>query len=225
MNIRTFEKRDLQSMNRIWNESVQTGKVIYYYLTEAYFHTKFEKNPHYNPKYSLVAGVDDEIVGFINGIVKKIFLTNKTNENSPGDITCFFVHKDYRYRGIGRVLVDELCKLFKSAGKRSDVISNNNPVNFDWRVPGTYGHDHNNTPGVDMDSQGYEFLKAIDFEDSDRKIAMYLYLKNYIPWDKLKEQQAQLLSEDIFWKEKLSLHYLLARTTAPRASICAQAFA
>ena len=167
-----------------------------------------------------MAGVDDEIVGFINGIVKKIFLTNKTNENSPGDITCFFVHKDYRYRGIGRVLVDELCKLFKSAGKRSDVISNNNPVNFDWRVPGTYGHDHNNTPGVDMDSQGYEFLKAIDFEDSDRKI-LILLLKNYIPWDKLKEQQAQLLSEDIFWKETFYTIYWQEQPRQERLSALA----
>lgn len=198
MNIRTYKKQDLPSVIRIWNESVQAGEVIYYSLTEAYFYTKFEKDPNYDPRYSLVAEKDGNIVGFINGIAKKVFLDNETNENTPGYITCFFVRKDCRGRGIGRALVDELCSRFKAAGKRSVALSNDNPVNLDWHIPGTHGHDHNNTPGVDMASPGYEFLKSSGFKEHDREIAMYLDLKNYIPWDDMKKRQAQLLSEGVY---------------------------
>lgn len=198
MRIRTYEKQDLPSVIRIWNESVQAGEVVYYELTEAYFHTKFESDPNYDPKYSLVAETDGEVIGFINGVAKKIFLDNETNENSPGFITCFFVRKDQRGQGVGRALVNELCARFKAIGKSSVAISNANPINLDWRVPNTPGHDHNNTPGVDMDAPGYTFLKAEGFEEEDREIAMYLDLKNYIPWDGMKEKQAQLLSEGVY---------------------------
>lgn len=198
MMIRTYDKQDLPSVIRIWNESVQAGEVVYAGLTEAYFHTKFENDPNYDPLYSLVAEVDGEVAGFINGVAKKVFLDNENNENSPGYITCFFVRGDCRGRGIGRALVAELCARFKAAGKSTVAISNDNPVNLDWRVPGTPGHDHNNTPGVDMASPGYEFLKKAGFEETDREIAMYLDLNNYVPWDGMRQRQEQLLSEGVY---------------------------
>lgn len=198
MEIRTFESRDLSCVISIWNESVRDGEVVYYELSEDYFHTKFEKDPNYDPTYSLVAVEADEIVGFINGVAKKVYLDNETNENSPGYITCFFVRKAFRGRGIGRALVDGLCARFKAAGKGSVAICNDNPINLDWHIPGTPGHDHNNTPGVDISSPGYGFIKALGFIEDAREIAMYLNLKDYIPWDGMKERQAKLLAEGIY---------------------------
>ncbi|MDD3334943.1 MAG: GNAT family N-acetyltransferase [Eubacteriales bacterium] len=198
MNIRTFEGRDLPSVIRIWQESVQAGEVVFYELTAEYFRTKFENDPNYDPQYSLVAEENHEIVGFINGVAKKIFLDHETNENSPGYITCFFVRSGNRGYGIGKALVDALCQRFKAAGKKSVAICNDNPINLDWHIPNTPGHDHNNTPGMDMSSPGYEFVKAIGFEKIDREIAMYLDLKDYIPWDGMKERQAQLMDQGVY---------------------------
>lgn len=198
MSIRNFEKADLPSVIRLWNESVEAGEVVYYPLSEAYFHTKFELDPNYDPQYTLVAEENGQILGFINGIAKKIFLDRETNENTPGYITCFFVRKEDRGRGIGRALMDALCSRFKASGKHKVAVCNDNPVNLDWHIPGTPGHDHNNTPGVDMDSPGYGFALAQGFHETVREIAMYLNLKDYIPWEGMHEKQETLLKQGIY---------------------------
>ena len=198
MNIRTYENRDLPGVIGVWNESVQAGEVVYYALTEDYFHTKFESDPNYDPQYSLVAEENGEIVGFVNGVAKKVFLDNETNASSPGFVTCFFVRKAHRGKGIGKALLDRLCALFKAAGKTTVAVSNDNPINLDWHIPGTPGHDHNNTPGVDMDSPGYAFLQTVGFTEVAREIAMYLNLAEYVPWDGMRAKQAQLLAEGVY---------------------------
>lgn len=198
MDIRTLEPRDIPAAVSLWNASVRDGEVVYAEITPAYFHQKFELDPNYDPEFSLVAEENGEVVGFINGIAKKIFLDHETNENSPGYITCFFVRRDCRGRGTGRALVDALCARFAAHGKRTVAICNDNPVNLDWRIPGTPGHDHNNTPGVDTECPGYGFLQAVGFAETDREIAMYLNLAAYIPWAGLKEKQAELLAQGIY---------------------------
>ena len=87
MNIRTLEPRDIPAAVSLWNASVRDGEVVYADITPAYFHQKFELDPNYDPEFSLVAEEDGEVVGFINGIAKKVFLDRETNENSPGYIT------------------------------------------------------------------------------------------------------------------------------------------
>lgn len=198
MRIRTFTTMDLPAVIGVWNESVQAGEVVYYDLTEDYFHTKFERDPNYTPELSLVAEEDGRVIGFINGVAKKVFLDNETNENTPGFITCFFVRRDSRGKGVGQALIDALCGRFAASGKQSVAICNDNPVNLDWHIPGTPGHDHNNTPGVDVASPGYGFLKTIGFEEKDREIAMYLNLREYQPWEGMKERQEKLLAEGVY---------------------------
>ncbi len=198
MYVRLFQPSDLSAVIGLWNASVQEGEVVYYDLSEPYFHTKFEQDPNYDPRYTLVAEENGEVVGFISGIAKKIFLDKETHENTPGFITCFFVRRDCRGHGIGRALVEALCSRFKADGKHFVAISNDNPVNLDWRIPGTPGHDHNNTPGMDMDSPGYGFALRLGFQETVREIAMYLNLKDYIPWDGMKAKQEQLLAQGIY---------------------------
>jgi len=198
MIIRTFEPRDLPGVLTLWNESVRAGETVYFELTESYFHTKFEMDPNYDPKYSIVCEIDGHIAGFISGIAKKILLNHETHENSPGYITCLFVRRDLRRRGIGRALTEALCGLFRAEGKHTAAICNDNPVNLDWHIPGTPGHDHNNAPGVDTASPGYGFFMAAGFTETARETAMYLNLKDYVPWPEMKARQEQLLSEGVF---------------------------
>ena len=198
MTIRQFEKKDLSGVIGVWNEAVQAGEVVYYPLTEEYFAKKFEGDPNYDPALSMVAVEDGEVVGFINGIAKKVFLTKENADNTPGYLTCLFVRKDCRGRGIGKALVDALEDKFRAMGKRVISCDGNNPINLDWIVPGTPGHDHNNAPGMDVDCPGYEFLKAIGYRDIVREIAMYLNLANYTPWDELETRKQALAEQGIY---------------------------
>ena len=47
--IRLFTPADLPGVIAIWNEAVEAGEVVYYPLTEEYFHQKFEQDPNYDP--------------------------------------------------------------------------------------------------------------------------------------------------------------------------------
>ena len=66
--IRLFAAADLPGVISVWNEAVEAKEVVYYPLTEAYFHKKFEQDPNYDPKYTFVAEEDGKIAGFINGV-------------------------------------------------------------------------------------------------------------------------------------------------------------
>ncbi len=195
--VRLFEQNDLPGVVAVWNEAVDAKEVVYYPLTAEYFHKKFELDPNYDERYSFVAEEDGEIVGFINGVAKKVFLGKETHESTPGFLTCVFVKKAYRGRGIGKSLVDTLGEAFKRDGKTTFSCSGDNPINLDWIIPGTPGHDHNNAPGMDVDCAGHSFLQALGFEDQYREIAMYLNLAEYTPWVDLDEKRATLRAEGV----------------------------
>ena len=95
-------------------------------------------------------------------------------------------------------MVEALCGRFRAAGKTKAMCSGNNPINLDWIIPGTPGHDHNNAPGMDMGSQGYPFLTKNGFADTYREVAMYLNLAEYRAPDDLAARQEKLLEEGIY---------------------------
>ncbi len=197
MNIRLMEKSDLTGIIKVWNESVEAKEVVYYPLTEEYFHQKFEQDPNYDSKFSFVAEEDGEIVGFISGVAKKVFLGGETNENTPGYLTCIFVKKAYRGKGIGAALLNTLGDAFKACGKSVFACNGNNPINLDWIIPGTPGHDHNNAPGVDEDCAGFKFLQKLGFAAQHREVAMYLNLSAYEPWCELESRRSLLREQGI----------------------------
>ncbi len=198
MMIRTWKPDDLPQMISIWNQSVDAGEVLNAPMTADSFHAKFVMDPNYNPELCLVAEEKDGIAGFICGTAKKIFLDHENNENTPGYLTCLFVRKDKRGRGTGRLLTDALCGRFRALGKSMATVRDANPVQMDWRIPGTPGHDHNNMPGVDTEAPGYGFLQAVGFREIDREVALYLNLRDYIPWEGLKQKQEALLAQGIY---------------------------
>ncbi len=208
MDIRIMEMGDLSRVMEIWNASVAAQEVVYYPLTKAYFEKKFLSDPNYDPAYSLVASEDGRVVGFISGIAKKILLPKETHQNTPGYITCIFVDKAFRRRGIGTALLNALMDGFAKSGKKRIACSGGNPINLDWIVPGTENHDHNNAPGMDEDCPGHPFLLKNGFEDKYREIAMYLNLKDYMQALDLQQRQEKLLAEGIYTgRYDVSLNY------------------
>ena len=197
MTVRMMERRDLPAVIRLWNASVEAGEVLYFPLSEAYFRAKFEQDPNYSPELSLVAEEKGEVIGFASGLAKKVFLDHETNENTPGFLTCVFVDKSHRRHKTGTALIHALADRFRVLGKTRMAVGNWNPLNLDWHIPGTAGHDHNNAPGVDTACAGYPFLQALGFREEDREIALYLDLRQYQPLEGLEQIRARLLSEGI----------------------------
>ena len=82
-------------------------------------------------------------------------------------------------------------------GKKVLSCDGNNPVNLDWIVPGTPGHDHNNAPGIDESCDGYGFLQHMGYDAQVHEIAMYLNLKDYRPWPEFEETRRRLAERGI----------------------------
>ena len=197
MNIRPFSHNDLPAAIALWNGSAAAGETVYRPLTEETFHLKFEADPNYDPALTLVAEEDGAFLGFISGIAKKIFLQGENSQNTPGFITCVFVAPACRGRGVGKALVTALEGRFRAMGKTVAALNNDNPVNLDWIIPGTPGHDHNNAPGVDEAGSGLPFFEALGYRVANREIAMYLNLTDYIPWEGMAQRREALKEEGI----------------------------
>jgi len=196
MTIRKALPSDRAQIFALWNASYEKNEVVYKPLTEERFNALFEANPHYDGEYDFVAEENGEVVGFITGAEKKIFLPGETRENTPGYLTAIFVKDGKRKAGIGKALLTALEDAFRANGKKSVGSSGNNPVNLGWYIPGTPGHDHNNAPGTDVECAGYEFLIKNGYADLHREVAMYLDLSKYECSPEIEEIRTRLKDEE-----------------------------
>lgn len=86
----------------------------------------------------------------------------------------------------------------RAAGKNSIACADSNPINLDWIIPNTPGHDHNNAPGVDIECQGYPFFLKNSFEERYREVAMYLDLKEYAWKPEITAKREKLAADGIY---------------------------
>ncbi|MBQ8095247.1 MAG: GNAT family N-acetyltransferase, partial [Clostridia bacterium] len=170
MMIREFRDEDRSAVMHLWNAAVEAGEVVYASMDDDYFERKFCQGPAEKAGVFLVAEEKDgRISGAIHG-VKPVDLPG----TKPGwsYLTFELVRAEDRGRGIGTALLEALKVRMKEAGAGVLAITSLNPVNLDWKIPGTPGHDHNNMPGLDDACQGAVFFRK-HFEPAYHEIAMY----------------------------------------------------
>ncbi|MBR1586046.1 MAG: GNAT family N-acetyltransferase [Clostridia bacterium] len=194
MLIRAMRSDDLNDVIRLWNESVAAGEVLYFPLTEAYFRRKFVESNGCEADNLLVAEAEGRAVGMIHGVAPETFPLGR-----PGNayLTCLLVQRDHRGRGVGTALLNALSARMKARGAQTLYISSTNPVNLDWRIPGTPGHDHNNAPGLDTACQGCGFFPKRGFAVRYQEVAMYMDLSAYRMDASIPALQSKLAAEGI----------------------------
>ena len=195
MLIRNMAPEDISKIIHIWNACVSAGDVLYYPMTEASFRRKMVENIGCGPDSLIVAEKDGQVAGFLHGVAPQSFPGGK-----PGCayLTVLMVDTASRGQGVGRALLNAFAERMKAQGADTLYISSVNPVNLDWRIPGTPGHDHNNMPGADAACPGYPFLERCGFSVRYRETAMYMNLADYRPSGKVEEIRKRLLSENIY---------------------------
>ena len=174
--IRPLIPGDVPAVISLWNACVDAGEVLYYPLTAEYFRRKFVESEGCEPENLLIAVENGQVLGFIHGVAPETFRLGK-----PGNayLSCLMVRPDARGRGVGKALLRALIARMRLRGSRTLFISSLNPVNLDWRIPGTPGHDHNNMPGLDTGCAGYGFFTQQGFEVKYREVSMYQDLSGY----------------------------------------------
>ena len=174
--IRPATAEDLGNLIEVWNECVDAGEVLYAPLTEEYALRKFG---HADGRVSgMLAAVEPggRPVGFLHG--------SGPGALPPADpdsayLTFLLVDRRHRGKGAGTALFSAFAESMRSAGADSVRIANGSPVQLDWRIPGTPGHDHNNMPGLDTGCAGAGFFARAGFMETGREVSMYRALEGY----------------------------------------------
>lgn len=193
MEIKVYQSAHLPGIVSIWNACVSRGEALFRPLVPAYFEEKF-----------LIDGAEiftalegGEVIGFIAGCVKTQFLPGQNAANTPGYLSVLMIAPAYRRRGVGSALLARLEGRFRELGKTVCSITSTCPINLDWIIPGTPGHEHNNHPGVDVDGMGLPFLLARGYAERVREVAMYLNLAHYQKSPDVEEKRAKLAAQGI----------------------------
>ena len=193
--IRPFRPTDEKAVLNLWNACVDAGEVLYYPLTKEYFERKLLRGDGCEAENLLIAEIEGQVVGFIHGVAPETFPLAK-----PGCayLTCVMTAPAFRGQGVGKALLSALKAQMKSRGAHTLYISSLNPVNLDWRIPGTPGHDHNNMPGLDTGCAGYGFFPAQGFKEKYREVSLYMDLRDYRVPPEIPEIQSRLAGEGIY---------------------------
>ena len=194
MEIRALRRSDLPAIVSLWNGCVQRGEVLYRPLEAAYFEEKFMRQPGAAVP---TAHADGALCGFVAGCRLTQFLPGQTEENTPAYLSVIMVAPERRRQGVGSALLAAFEAHFAAMGKTAFAVSSLCPIQLDWVIPGTPGHEHNNMPGVDEDCPGFPFLKARGYTVSVREVAMYLDLAAYEKKPEVEERRAALAREGI----------------------------
>lgn len=194
MNIRPMTHEDMPKAAALWNACVSEDEVLYTGLSAEAFEDKFEHTDGCEPQNLLAAVEGETLLGFAHCVAPGSFTGAK-----PGAayLTTILVDKAHRGQGVGKALLDAVEEAMRARGAETLSVSSLNPVNLNWRIPGTPGHDHNNMPGVDIECTGAGFLKHNGFANLVEEVAMYIDLSTYRAPADLNERREALRAQGI----------------------------
>lgn len=196
--ISKFQRSDAGQVVYLWNQCADQKDIIYAPISENQFFDIFLKTCHETEEYMLIArDVSGHIVGFAAGLTKCSYLQGENAFNTSGYITMVLVSPDSRRNGIGMRLLNELESRFAAGGKNRAAVTYRNPMALTWDIPDTPGVQHNNAPGVRMDSPAFQMFLKNGFRIAAVEHGMYLSLRNFTVGKRVKEKQDRLAKEGI----------------------------
>ena len=174
---------DIKNIVDLWNSEV-SSEGFYQNLEYNVFIEKFTKDVDFSYDGIFVAYEEDELVGYIMGFIRSAYAKNPDN---PGCLNAIVVKKEYRKKGIGKLLLKKLEEYFKLNGRNYIQAYNYLPLCYEWYIPGFDKHNHPCAPAVRVNSNEYFYLlhngyQAVSFED-----AFHLPLAEYELSDSIKD--------------------------------------
>ncbi|KRF09796.1 GNAT family N-acetyltransferase [Paenibacillus sp. Soil787] len=182
----SWDQQYRQAVIDLWNE--EAVKEGYKELTEQSFERIFTANPYFDSQNTFILLEQNEVKGLACGC---------TGDDLPlgevaGYITCIVLAEDFKTEENYQGMLDALEHRFKQLGKKQGDVLFFNPMLLPWYIPGTSKHEHNNAPGVPIESRLYAFLLQAGYVERAKECAMYLKLDGFtIPEDiRTKEVKA-----------------------------------
>lgn len=170
----------------LWNEEAALDG--YKEMTEDRFASLIQEHPYFDANSTYVMMDEQRVVGFSCCCTGQ----DLPNGDMAGYITCLIIARDYRSEQNVDLLVSLLEQRFKQLGKRQSEVSFLNPMRLPWYIPDTLNHEHNNMPGIPIESQWYPDMLRLGYMVRAEQCAMHLDLAQFqkSAYMATKEQQA-----------------------------------
>lgn len=132
-------------------------------------------HPYFSSDHTFVNEEDDNIVSIVCGC---------TGDDIPhGDERGYFSFlvsdREHDTEENARQMFGMLEDSFKEAGKRYSAVTFFNPMRLPWIMPGTPGFEHNNMPGIAMDTSLFEWMKDLGYTYPAVECAMFCDLAQF----------------------------------------------
>ena len=137
-------------------------------VTDAAFQRKVLLDPNFHRDGArAVWSPGGDLVGFCYAVVRRVPMMGADLEPDAGWITAFFVHPEWRRRGVGRQLLEDACGFLRDRGRRQVWVSPYTPNYF--------------LPGVDPDGypEAAHLLRTLGFSVVEEPVAMARSLVGY----------------------------------------------
>jgi len=171
MIVQPSKAEQIPELHEFWNEQITKQNLVYKPLDIEEFTDLFIGHWDDLQKVNLVALENDKIIGFAHGCHKV--------DTDIGYVTFLLVENDAQRQGIGRELYAALEKKLLAYNVSKLEIIFFNPVNLQWLIPYSNGHNHPNAPGIDVASSAYTFFKNRAFKDVAMQNIYYQALKDF----------------------------------------------
>jgi ribosomal protein S18 acetylase RimI-like enzyme len=214
----TWQTNALEATVALWNRTaVKDG---YKEMTADSFGRLILQNPYFDPACTFLLVETDEAsetnpeTAGSRSIdapsptlpVIKGFACGVTGADLPlgadaGYLTILLLDEDIADDRHYSVLLDAVEQRFRDLGKTQAEALFFNPMKLPWLIPDTPGHEHNNAPGIPVDSVLHRFLLDHGYTERSRQNGMYLDLSQFsLPADILeKEKRAEAQGYRVEW--------------------------
>ncbi|MDR3692731.1 MAG: GNAT family N-acetyltransferase [Fimbriimonas sp.] len=160
--IRSFESRDLDPIVALWNRCLNKDAID----TDRFWRL-FLLDPNFRPDGTLVAELDNQIVGFLQAIARRVSDGIHTASSTHGYVTVFFVDPAHRRNGIGRTLMDRGLDYLRGHGCRTVSCNGYAPYYV--------------SPGIDVEYRdARRFMEAAGFKKVADPVAMRMSLQDAV---------------------------------------------
>lgn len=165
----------------LWNRCLEIDGI-----TDDTFVRKVLLDPNFDREGARsVWSPDGALIGFCYAVVRQVPVMGTDLEPDTGWITVFFVHPDWRRRGVGRSLLEDACGFLAARGRREVRISPYTPHYF--------------LPGVDPDGypEAAHLLRSLGFVVEEEAVAMAASLVGYRAPPGVLETETRLAEQGV----------------------------
>ncbi len=192
MEVRRYDRSYDDAVYRLWSGSgVKQGFVP---LQRDEFDRLLLENIHFSSDYAFLLIKEACVCGFICGCGEE----ERPETKDLGLFSCLLLEEGYDTEENAGILIQALENAFQKNGKKKIVSSYMNPIRLPWILPETKGRQHNNAPGIAIDTPLYQWMMRAGCRDRARECAMYLDLMEFEMPDWIAQKEKKAASEGYY---------------------------